>query len=72
MMKIVICSLMQKKSLHLKPTIKMLTFQFNFISNEFSASDYIEVCLNGSVYDFEMIIKLLKTQHFKRPPIFNY
>ena len=28
------------------------TFQFNFMSKEFSASEYIEACLNGSKYDF--------------------
>ena len=28
----VICLLMQKKSLSLKPTIKMLTLQLNFVS----------------------------------------
>ena len=55
MMKKFISSLMQRKSLNLKPTIKMLTFQFNFISNEFSASDYTEVCLNESVDDYKAI-----------------
>ena len=29
---VVICLLMEKKSLSLKPTIKMLTFQLNFVS----------------------------------------
>ena len=29
---IVICLLMEKKPLNLKPTIKMLTFQLNFVS----------------------------------------
>ena len=31
---IVICLLMEKKSLSLKPTIKMLTFKLNFVSEE--------------------------------------
>ena len=32
MLIIVICLLMEKKYLSLKPTIKMLTFQLNFVS----------------------------------------
>ena len=32
MLVIVICLLMEKKPLNLKPTIKMLTFQLNFVS----------------------------------------
>ena len=32
MLVIVICLLMKKKSLNLKPTTKMLTFQHNFVS----------------------------------------
>ena len=32
---IVICLLMEKKSLNLKPAIKMLTFQLNFVSEVF-------------------------------------
>ena len=31
MLTIVICLLMEKKSLNLKPVIKMLTFQLNFV-----------------------------------------
>ena len=48
---------MEKKSL--KPTIKMFTFQLNFlslesISNWFSATESREVSLNGSMYDFSV------------------
>ena len=36
---------MEKKCLSLKPTIKMVTFQHNFVW---------EVSLNGNVYDFSL------------------
>ena len=56
MLIIVICLLMDKKSLSLKPTIKMLIFRPQFclgsISNGFSATESREVFLNGNVYDF--------------------
>ena len=35
MLIIVVCLLMEKKSLSLKPTIKMLTFELNFVSKVF-------------------------------------
>ena len=55
---IVICLLMEKKSLNLTLTIKMLTFQLKFflgsICNGFSATEFREVSLNGNVYDFSV------------------
>ena len=55
---IVTCLLMGKKSLSLKPTIKMLTFQFKIffesMSNVFSATESREVSLNRNVYDFSV------------------
>ena len=50
---IVICLLMENKYLNLKPTIKMLTFQFclQSISNGFIATESREVSLNENVYD---------------------
>ena len=35
MLIIVICLLIEKKSLNLKPTIKVLTFQLNFVSEAY-------------------------------------
>ena len=49
----VICLLMEKKSLNLRPTTKMLTFQES-ISTGFSASEFKKVFLNGNVYDFSV------------------
>ena len=49
----VICFLMEKKSLNLRPTTKMLTFQRS-ISTGFSASEFKNVSLNGNVYDFSV------------------
>ena len=57
MMVIVIYLLMEKKSLTLKPTIKMLIFKLNFvqlISNRFSATESREVSLNRIVLDFSV------------------
>ena len=58
MLMIVICLLMEKKSLNLTLTIKMLTFQLKFflgsICNGFSATEFREVSLNGNVYDFSV------------------
>ena len=58
MLIIVICLLMKYKSLNLKPTIKMLTFQLSFyfwsIAGGFSATEPREVSLNGNVYDFSI------------------
>ena len=53
---IVICLLMEKKSLNLKLTIKMLTFQHNFVSEVFlmDLEKSREVSLNGNVYDFSV------------------
>ena len=49
---------MEKKSLNLKPTIKLLTFPTKFclgsISNGFSATESREVSLNGNVYGFSV------------------
>ena len=54
---IIICLLMEKKYLSLKPTIKMLTFQHSFvlkIYNGFSATESKEVSSNGKVHDFSV------------------
>ena len=52
---IVICWLMKKKSLNLRPVIEILAFHLNFclriISNGFSNTESREVFLNGNVYD---------------------
>ena len=48
---------MEKKSLTLKPTIKMLIFKLKFvqlISNRFSATESREVSLNRVVLDFSV------------------
>ena len=49
---------MGKKSLSLRPTIKILTFQLNFvseaISNRCSATESREVSLNRKVFDFSV------------------
>ena len=59
MLIIVICLLMEKKSLSLRVTIKMLTFQLNFVSEVYlmdlvllSLEKYFY--LNESVYDFSV------------------
>ena len=59
MLVIVICLLMEKKSLSLKVTIKMLTFQLNFVSEVYlmdlvllSLEKYFY--LNENVYDFSV------------------
>ena len=54
---IVICLLMEKKSLSLKLTIKMLTFQLHFVLEAYlkdisSATKLREVSLNENVYNF--------------------
>ena len=58
MLTIVICLLMEKKPLHLKSTIKMLTLPTQFclesISNGFSNTESKEISLNGNVYDFSV------------------
>ena len=58
MLIIVICLLMEKKYLSLKSTIKMLTFQHNFVSEvflmDFSNTESREVSLNGNAYDFSV------------------
>ena len=61
MLIIVICLLMEEKCLKL-PTIRMLTFQLNFVSgvylyNEFSAIKSREVFLNENVYNFSVDCK---------------
>ena len=45
---------MEKKSISLKPIIKMLTFQHNFesISKKFGAADSIKVSLKKKEFDF--------------------
>ena len=48
---IVICLLMEKKSLKLKPTIK---FCLRSISNGFSDTESREVSLNRNVYNFSV------------------
>ena len=54
MLIIIICLLIEKKYLSLKPTIKVLTFQLNFVSealyNGFNATESREVSLNGNVH----------------------
>ena len=47
-----ICLLVKKKLLSLKPTIKLLTFQFDFVSNAYLMYLVLEVSLNGNVHDF--------------------
>ena len=57
MLIIVICLLMEKKSLNLKPAIKMLTsnsFSLGSISNGFSATESRKVSLNQNVYNFSL------------------
>ena len=57
MLIIVICLLMEKKSLNLKPAIKMLTsnsFFLGSISNGFSATESRKVSLNQNVYNFSL------------------
>ena len=48
---IVICSLMEKKFLILRPIIKMLTFRLNFV-HEVYLIDLVLLSLKGNVYDF--------------------
>ena len=47
---------MGKKSLNLKPTIKVLTFQLNFVLEVLLVDklESREVSLNGTVYDFSV------------------
>ena len=56
MLIILICLLIEKKSLSLKSTIKNINFQIQFrprsISNGFSATESREVSLRGNVHDF--------------------
>ena len=58
MLIVVICLLIEKKSLSLKLTIKMLTFQLNFVLEVFLIDLVItesrEVSLHGNVYDFSV------------------
>ena len=55
---IVICLLIEKKSLSLKPTRKNVNFPTQFclgnISNGFSATESREVSLNGNLYYFSV------------------
>ena len=44
----VICMLMEKKSLNLKPTIRMLTFQLNFVS-EVPLMDLVLMSLDKNI-----------------------
>ena len=57
-MLIVICLLMERKSLSLMPTIKNVNFRTQYclrsICNRFSATESKEVSLNGNVYDFSV------------------
>ena len=59
----IICFLMEKKSLSLKPTIKILTFQLDFvfesISNGFSATESREVSIGEIIMIFHSITILL-------------
>ena len=50
---LVICLLMERKSLILKPTIKILTFQRNFVLEAYLMNLVLlrVVSLNGNVYD---------------------
>ena len=48
MLIIVICMLMEKKSLNLKPTIRMLTFQLNFVS-EVPPMDLVLMSLDKNI-----------------------
>ena len=48
MLIIVICMLMEKKSLNLKPTIRMLTFQLNFVS-EVPLMDLVLMSLDKNI-----------------------
>ena len=53
MLIIVICFLMENKSLSLTPTKKMLTFRLNFVLEAYLMyTDYREASLNRNVYDF--------------------
>ena len=56
MLVIVICLLVEKKSLNLKPKTNNVNFPTQFclgsISNGFRATESREVSLNGNVYDF--------------------
>ena len=49
---------MEKKSINLKPKIKMFNFPTHFclgsISNGFSTTESRKVSLNGNVYDFSV------------------
>ena len=58
MLIIVICFLMEKKSLNLKLIVKAVNFPIQFclgsIFNGFSATESSEVFLNGYVYDFSV------------------
>ena len=53
MLTIVICLLMEKTSLKLKPIIKMLTFQFNFVLEAYlvllTLQSLLSLSLNGNV-----------------------
>ena len=57
MLIICICLLKEKNYWSLKLTMKMLTFQHNYlgsISNRFSAAEFREVSLNENVHDFSI------------------
>ena len=58
MLIIVVCLLMEKKSLSLELTKKNINFPTQFclgtISNRFNATESREVSLNGNVYDFSV------------------
>ena len=57
MLIIVICLLMKKKYLNLKPTIKILTFQLSFVWEVFVMDLVLvsrEVSLNGNMHNFSV------------------
>ena len=57
MLILVICLLMEKKHLNLKPTLKILTFQLKFVSEvylRFITTESRELSLNGNLYDFSV------------------
>ena len=68
---IVICWLMKKKSLNLRPVIEILAFHLNFclriISNGFSNTESREVFLNGNVYDLSAYYSSIE-----KPNIFTF
>ena len=67
MLIIVTCFVMEKKSLNLKPTIKMFNFLTQFclrsISNRFSATESREASLNENVYGFSVDYHSIDKSH---------